>query len=58
MFSKDKQHYRATPRTTFEAFGPYHNFAPEKKIRSSALAAAGGVIALGILYGLLLAWRG
>lgn len=59
MFSKDLKHYRATPRTLNEAFGPYHSFIErEQRVRKDILCAALGVIALGIVYGLLIGWRG
>ena len=59
MFSKDKTHYRATPRTLNEAFGPYHSFNVEyRRVRKDILCAALGVVALGVVYGLLIGWRG
>lgn len=57
MFSNDPKHYRATPRTTGEAFGPYHNFAPSGR-RKSRLWTALGVVACGAVLGLLVGWRG
>jgi hypothetical protein len=53
MFSKDGKYYRAVPRTMNEAFGPYSklNDVEYYKVRGRAIAAALGVIALGIFYG-------
>jgi hypothetical protein len=59
MFSKDRTHYRATPRTLNEAFGPYHSIDVQyRRVRKDVLGAAFGVVALGIVYGLLIGWRG
>jgi hypothetical protein len=59
MFSKDNRHYRSTPRTLNEAFGPYHSMNVEyRRVRKDILSVALGVIALGIVYGLLIGWRG
>jgi hypothetical protein len=59
MFSRDLKHYRATPRTTSEAFGPYHSFQQShRRTKLGILCAAAGVIALGVVYGFLFAWRG
>ena len=59
MFSRDFKHYRPTPRTTQQAFGPYHNFyttnTPKKHER---LVAIVGVIFVGVVLGLLFGWRG
>lgn len=58
MFSRDSKHYRPTPRTTSEAFGPYHFYESKKQARRDVISVALGVIALGIVYGLLFGWRG
>lgn len=59
MFSKDNRHYRATPRTLQDAFGPYHVFHEQhRRAKSNIVCAALGVIALGVIYGLLFGWRG
>ena len=59
MFSKDNRHYRPTPRTLNEAFGPYHNFQAIKTCRKhERLCVIAGVIVLGMVYGLLMGWRG
>lgn len=59
MFSKDAKHYRRTPRTMSEAFGPYARFEDVKVCRRhQRLVAAVGVIVLGVIYGLLFGWRG
>jgi len=57
MFSKDNKHYRATPRTTSEAFGPYHRFAPPAP-PVSKLWTVVGVLLIGAAFGLLIGWRG
>jgi len=53
MFSRDVKHYRPTPRTINQAFGPYHSFSPRAYRRTQAhvYMAALGVLALGIWYG-------
>lgn len=59
MFSRDKRHYRAAPRTMNEAFGPYARFEEIRFYRRhERLIAAAGVILLGVIYGLLTGWRG
>jgi hypothetical protein len=58
MFSRDSKHYRPTPRTTSEAFGPYHKYQSVKQARWDFIQVALGVIALGVVYGLLFGWRG
>jgi hypothetical protein len=58
MFSRDNKHYRATPRTTQQAFGPYHRFQMPPAPKQHAwdiVACAVGVILLGALYGYLFA---
>lgn len=57
MFSRDARHYRRTPRTISEAFGPYHRYdvAVCRKHERLCLIAAVLVMA-GI--GLLIGWRG
>lgn len=63
MFSRDPKHYRPTPRTTSEAFGPYHEFLrDQKRLRNleflSNISPILGVLIVGIVYGLLFGWRG
>lgn len=58
MFSRDPKHYRPTPRTIQQAFGPYHKFEIEKCRKHERLVITVGVIALGVLFGLLFGWRG
>jgi hypothetical protein len=58
MFSRDNKHYRPTPRTTQEAFGPYSRYQSKKQARNDILQVALGVLALGVTYGLLFGWRG
>lgn len=57
MFSRDPKHYRATPRTISEAFGPYAKFAPPPAKRDKWLTIA-GVVLVGAAFGLLIGWRG
>lgn len=59
MFSKDSSHYRAVPRTLNQAFGPYSKLEPcyERRILGRMTVAL-GVISLGVIYGLLMGWRG
>jgi hypothetical protein len=57
MFNKDKQTWRdRVPRTTQEAFGPYHSFDERLYTRTKRdlIAAAVGIVLLGILYGWLM----
>lgn len=58
MFSKDRKHYRPTPRTMNEAFGPYHVYRPydQRKADANIICAAVGVIILGASYGLMFVW--
>jgi hypothetical protein len=58
MFSKDSRHYRATPRTIGEAFGPYHRYDISVCRRHERLIAVVGVIVAGVLLGLAFGWRG
>ena len=59
MFSKDNKHYRPTPRTLNEAFGPYHRWQEIRTCRKhERLCVVAGVIVLGVVYGLLMGWRG
>lgn len=58
MFSKDNRHYRATPRSIHEALGPYHRFDIAVCKRHERLVALVGVLIVGVIYGLLFAWRG
>lgn len=58
MFSRDSKHYRATPRSLQEAFGPYHRYNIVVCRKHERLVAAIGVIFVGVLLGLLLGWRG
>lgn len=55
MFSKDNRHYRATPRTVSEAFGPYHCYDNSVCRKHERLIAVVGVIVVGVIYGLLFA---
>lgn len=57
MFSRDNKHYRPTPRSINEAFGPYHRFAPPAPVVSKLWTAA-GVLLIGAAFGLLIGWRG
>jgi hypothetical protein len=58
MFSKDNKHYRPTPRTTQEAFGPYHRYEVSICKKHERLCAIAGVLIVGAIYGLLIGWRG
>ena len=58
MFSRDNKHYRATPRSIKEAFGPYHRYDIAVCRKHERLVAAVGVVFVGVLLGLLLGWRG
>jgi hypothetical protein len=58
MFSRDAKHYRRTPRTTSEAFGPYAHYQSRKQARNDIIQVALSVVALGVVYGLLFGWRG
>jgi hypothetical protein len=57
MFSKDPKHNRPTPRSIQQAFGPYHKMRVEKP-ESHGVFTVFGMLVLGIIFGLLLAWRG
>lgn len=57
MFSKDIKHNRPTPRSTSQAFGPYHQFAPPAPPVSKLWTVA-GVLLIGAAFGLLIGWRG
>jgi hypothetical protein len=58
MFSRDNRHYRATPRTIQEAFGPYHRYDIEICRKHERLIATVGALFVGIIFGLLFGWRG
>lgn len=58
MFSKDNRHYRTTPRTISEAFGPYHRFDIAYCRKWEKRTAIAGVLIAGIFFGLLMGWRG
>lgn len=58
MFSKDNRHYRATPRNIHEAFGAYHRSDIAVCKRRERLCVIAGVVIVGVIYGLLFAWRG
>lgn len=58
MFSRDNRHYRPTPRTIAEAFGAYHRCDIAVCRKHERLIAVVGVIAAGVLLGLLIGWRG
>lgn len=57
MFSQDRKHYRPTPRTMNQAFGPYAKVTPIGH-RTSKVAVVAGVVIVGAIYGLLMGWRG
>lgn len=58
MFSQDPKHYRPTPRTMNQAFGPYSKLTlvSHRHIRRERWIAAAGVVACGVVYGLLMYW--
>jgi hypothetical protein len=61
MFSKDIKHYRPTPRTIQDVFGPYHQsriieIGYRRKFDRAFTVL--GTLAAGIILGLLCAWRG
>ena len=60
MFSQDPKHYRSTPRTTQQAFGPYSraHFENRKHERGGMLFTLLAIVVIGVYFGLLLAWRG
>jgi hypothetical protein len=58
MFSKDTKHYRATPRTIQQAFGAYHRYDIAVCKKHERLCAAIGVLIVGVVFGLLIGWRG
>ena len=59
MFSRDPKHYRPTPRSIQQAFGPYHRMPEIRTCRKhERLCVIVGVLFLGAVYGLLFAWRG
>ncbi len=60
MFSQDPKHYRSTPRTTQQAFGPYSraHFENRKRECWSMLLTVVTIVVIGAYFGLLLAWRG
>jgi hypothetical protein len=57
MFSRDNKHYRPTPRTIQQAFGPYARFHREaiRESRKDVLGAVIGILILGVIYGFFLA---
>lgn len=56
MFSRDPKHYRSTPRTIQDAFGPYHRMQAAQTCRKhERLCAIVGVVIVGVIYGLMLA---
>jgi hypothetical protein len=55
MFSRDPKHYRQTPRSIQEAFGPYHRLDIAVCRKHERLCVIVGVIVLGVIYGLLFA---
>lgn len=57
MFSKDKAHYRPTPRTVQQAFGAYHRFDIARCKKHERLCLIASVLVMAII-GLLLGWRG
>lgn len=58
MFSKDNRHYRPTPRSVSEAFGPYHCYDIDYCRKHERLIAIAGVLIVGVILGLLFGWRG
>lgn len=58
MFSRDYKHYRSTPRTVQEAFGPYHRYDIAVCRKHERLVAIAGVLGVGVIFGLLMGWRG
>lgn len=68
MFSRDPKHYRATPRTTQQAFGPYAEYIAERAERdfnrqrlidiASMAACTLGSIACAIAIGVMMGWNG
>ncbi len=58
MFSKDIKHNRPTPRTISQAFGPYHRYDIAVCKKHERLCAVVGVVIVGIVFGLLIGWRG
>lgn len=55
MFSKDNRHYRPTPRSINEAFGPYHRYDIAYCRKHERLIAIVGVLIVGVIYGILFA---
>jgi hypothetical protein len=55
MFSRDPKHYRPTPRSLNEAFGPYHRLDIAVCRKHERLCAIVGVIFCGVLLGIALA---
>lgn len=60
MFSKDNRHYRSTPRSIQQAFGPYAKLDTGVVVckRHERLCAIVGVIVLGVVFAVELWWRG
>lgn len=58
MFSKDAKHYRPTPRTVQQAFGPYHRSDIAHCRKHERLIAVVGTLIVGVILGLLIGWRG
>lgn len=57
MFSKDKRHYRPTPRTLNDAFGPYSRLEPlHIRDRFDRMSTVVGVLVFGVLFGALMFW--
>jgi hypothetical protein len=53
------KNYRPVPRTMNEAFGPYAKLDVIAVCkRHERLCAIVGVIVLGVIYGIMLGWRG
>ena len=55
MFSRDNKHYRPTPRTIQQGFGPYHRLDIAVCRKHERLCAIVGVIVCGVLLGIALA---
>jgi len=65
MFSKDSKHYRPTPRTTQQAFGPYAEYREDRQFRlqrwvdiATMAACTFGAIACAAAIGLMFGWNG
>jgi len=57
MFSKDNRHYRPTPRSVQQAFGPYHRYDIAVCRKHERLCLVAAIIVMALI-GLLIGWRG